>query len=125
MKLWEGQVGHGIGLQPALCHVERLLQVASPQMNCSQTAIRKRAQIQKVQPLREFHGPLCMQHRLVELPELGKGERCHGLGVAVGPCCSGLLENPQWLEQPRGDLLWLEANVALEEVDGCAIGAEV
>src|SRR5262245_3870063 len=68
-----------------------------------------------------------MQHSLVELPELSKAERCHRLGVAVGPSCSGLLENPspQRLEQPRGDLLWLEANVALKEADDCAIGAEV
>src|SRR5262245_12519064 len=67
-----------------------------------------------------------MQHRLVELPELGKGERCKCLRLAVSNSCSGLFEDagPQWLEQPRGDLLGLEPNVALKEVDGCAICAE-
>src|SRR5262249_51276057 len=75
----------------------------------------------------EVHGLLYMQHSLVELPELGKAERCIGLGVAVGNSCSGLLENPcpRWLAQPRGVLLGLEPHVALEEADRCAIGAEV
>src|SRR5512134_4200891 len=96
-------------------------------MNCSQTGIRKRAQKQNVQRLGEFHGLLRMQHRLVELPEFGKAERCHGLRLAVGKCSNSSLENPgpPWLEQPRGDLLGLEPNVALEEADSGAIGAEV
>jgi hypothetical protein len=44
-QLWGRQVGHGVGLQPALREVKRLLQVALPQMNYSQTGIDKRAQI--------------------------------------------------------------------------------
>src|SRR4029077_699986 len=72
------------------------------------------------------HRALCMQHRLVELPELGEGIRCIGQRMGIAHSGKGLPKNlgSPWLEQPRGDLLGIEPNVALEEAYGCAIGAE-
>ena len=67
----------------ALREVQCLLEVALPEMSKGHRYICKRAQKENIEYLRELHGPLCMQQRLVELPQLGKAKRCNALRDAV------------------------------------------
>src|SRR5262249_17021496 len=92
------QLGHGkvrgtIGLRPTLGEIQRLLEVASEQMDCTQKGVCVRPYKQNAKRVRELDCSLSVLRCLPELSEKGKIQRRSALTQGVTKPGSSLLED--------------------------------